>query len=161
MWYAYIDMQISARPGFDPSVAKEADDRKRIRFEVNLRCAEAVGLSLSAQLLKLAQKLVGRVLESEGHSFVMAANGRQALEAFDRERFDLVLMDVQMPELGGLEATEEIRWREESTGRHTPIVALTASGATAAAAMDELEAELARLEGELIAFRSELALGAA
>ncbi len=75
----------------------------------------------------LNQKLVGRILENEGHSFVMAGNGRLALEAYDRERFDLVLMDVQMPELGGLETTKEIRRREASTRRYTPIVALTAS----------------------------------
>ncbi len=82
----------------------------------------------------LNQKLVGRILENVGHTFVMAVNGLKALEAFDdafgaeaRERFDLVLMDVQMPELGGLETTKEIRRREAETGRHTPIVALTAS----------------------------------
>ncbi len=75
----------------------------------------------------LNQKLMGRILGNEGHSFVMAVNGVKALEAFDRERFDLVLMDVQMPELGGLETTREIRRREAASGRHTPIVALTAS----------------------------------
>ncbi|MCP3960584.1 MAG: response regulator [bacterium] len=75
----------------------------------------------------LNQKLVARLLKTEGHTFVVAANGLQALEVFERERFDLVLMDVQMPELGGLETTEEIRRREASGGRRTPIVALTAS----------------------------------
>ncbi len=75
----------------------------------------------------LNQKLVELILESEGHTFVMADNGREALEAFERERFDLVLMDVQMPELGGLETTKEMRCREAEDERHTPIVALTAS----------------------------------
>ncbi len=75
----------------------------------------------------LNQKLVELILESEGHTFVMADNGLKALEAFERGRFDLVLMDVQMPELGGLETTREIRRREAATGHHTPIVALTAS----------------------------------
>ena len=56
----------------------------------------------------------------------VAGDGRQALEACKRQRFDLILMDIQMPEMGGFEATSVIRKVEIVTGRHTPIIALTA-----------------------------------
>ncbi|MCK6553683.1 ATP-binding protein [Candidatus Binatia bacterium] len=72
------------------------------------------------------QKLIVRVLEKLGHTAVVAADGNAALAALDRERFDLALMDVQMPRLGGFEATAAIREREKATGAHLPIVALTA-----------------------------------
>ena len=72
------------------------------------------------------QRLVTRVLERRGHSVAIAGDGRQALEAIGAERFDLVLMDVQMPEMDGFEATAVIRERESANGDHVPIVALTA-----------------------------------
>jgi CheY-like chemotaxis protein len=61
-----------------------------------------------------------------GHSFVIAENGLQALTRLSQGSFDLVLMDVQMPELDGIAATERIRKKEQSTGLHIPIVAMTA-----------------------------------
>jgi PAS domain S-box-containing protein len=72
------------------------------------------------------QRLAVRILEKAGHSVRVAGNGWQVLQALERERFDLVLMDVQMPELGGFETTEKIRAAERGTGRHVPIIALTA-----------------------------------
>jgi len=66
------------------------------------------------------------ILEKCGHSLVHAANGREAVAAVARESFDLILMDVQMPEMDGLEATRRIRETEQGTALHTPIVALTA-----------------------------------
>jgi two-component system, sensor histidine kinase and response regulator len=66
------------------------------------------------------------LLKSEGHSVVVASNGSEALNAFEREPFDLIFMDVQMPLMNGYEATRAIRERELQTGTHTPIVALTA-----------------------------------
>jgi PAS domain S-box-containing protein len=72
------------------------------------------------------QRLVVRLLEKQGHAVTVAGNGREALAALGRAPFDLVLMDVQMPEMGGLEATARIRERERATGRHVPIVGLTA-----------------------------------
>jgi CheY-like chemotaxis protein len=70
--------------------------------------------------------LVVHLLTKRGYAVVTANDGRQALDALERERFDLVLMDVQMPEMNGLEATAAIRARESATGAHVPIVALTA-----------------------------------
>jgi CheY-like chemotaxis protein len=66
------------------------------------------------------------ILEKEGHVLVHAANGREAVEAFRAGSFDLILMDVQMPEMDGFEATRCIRELEEATGGHTAIVAMTA-----------------------------------
>jgi len=72
------------------------------------------------------QRLIVRLLEKRGHRVVLADNGRQALAALEKESFDLVLMDVQMPEMDGFEATSKIRMREKSIGSHQTIIALTA-----------------------------------
>jgi CheY-like chemotaxis protein len=72
------------------------------------------------------QTLALRLLEKGGHSVVVAVNGREAVEIWKRERFDLILMDVQMPEMGGFEATAAIRHAELGGGIRIPIVAMTA-----------------------------------
>ncbi len=72
------------------------------------------------------QMLAWRVLEKHGHSVVTAPNGREALERLENESFDLVLMDIQMPEVDGLAATAAIRKREAGTQVHIPVVAMTA-----------------------------------
>ena len=72
------------------------------------------------------QRLAIRLLEKRGHQVTVADDGREALDALDRGTFDAVLMDLQMPHMGGLEATAEIRRREQATGRHLPIIAMTA-----------------------------------
>jgi len=66
------------------------------------------------------------MLEKWGHRVTVACNGRQAIAMFPKEPFDLVLMDVQMPEMDGTEATVAIRQRERGTEKHQPIIALTA-----------------------------------
>lgn len=66
------------------------------------------------------------LLEKRGHTVVSAANGRAALEEIAGSSFDLVLMDVPMPEMDGYEATAAIRRREANTGRHLPVLAMTA-----------------------------------
>ena len=76
------------------------------------------------------QRVASRVLEKEGHRVVIANNGREALDALSREEFDLVLMDVQMPEMDGLEATAILRERERETGTHVAVVAMTAHAMT-------------------------------
>jgi signal transduction histidine kinase/DNA-binding response OmpR family regulator len=72
------------------------------------------------------QRLGVRLLERRGHSVTVAANGRAALKALEEEKFDLVLMDVQMPEMDGLEATAAIRNKEKLSGHHQAVIALTA-----------------------------------
>jgi CheY-like chemotaxis protein/HPt (histidine-containing phosphotransfer) domain-containing protein len=109
------------------------------------------------------QQVAAGMLERAGHEAVVAANGREALALLEREAFDLVLMDVQMPELDGLETTAAIRERERATSGHLPIVAVTAHAMKGdaerclAAGMDayvakplqpaELEAAIARVVG--------------
>ncbi len=70
--------------------------------------------------------VASRILEKEGHQVVSAENGRMALAALKAQAFDLVLMDVQMPEMDGLSATRAIRKQEEQTSAHIPIIAMTA-----------------------------------
>jgi two-component system sensor histidine kinase/response regulator len=72
------------------------------------------------------QKVVVRLLEKHGHRPVVAGNGEEALAALAEKTFDVVLMDVQMPVLGGLEATAKLREREKATGLHVPVIAMTA-----------------------------------
>jgi CheY-like chemotaxis protein len=72
------------------------------------------------------QRLAVRLLEKRGHSVVIANNGSEAIEALNQQAFDVLLMDVQMPDMDGFEATQKIRAREQKSGGHIPIVAMTA-----------------------------------
>jgi PAS domain S-box-containing protein len=84
---------------------------------------------LLAEDNKVNQLVASRLLGKRGHTVVIAANGREALAALDEPSsaaFDLILMDVQMPEMDGFEATGIIRAREKSSGAHLPIIAMTA-----------------------------------
>jgi PAS domain S-box-containing protein len=72
------------------------------------------------------QRLATRLMEKRGHAVVVVSTGREALAALAQESFDLVLMDVQMPDMDGLEATAAIRRWEQETSIHVPIVAMTA-----------------------------------
>ena len=75
----------------------------------------------------LHQRFALRLLENAGHAVTLASNGREALEALRYNDFDLVLMDVEMPEMDGIRATQAIR-DEEKRGERVPIVAVTATG---------------------------------
>jgi signal transduction histidine kinase/DNA-binding response OmpR family regulator len=81
---------------------------------------------LLAEDNKINQFVARRLLEKHGHTVTVAGNGYEAVHLLDREDFDLVLMDVQMPEMDGFEATAAIRVKESGTGRHIPIIAMTA-----------------------------------
>lgn len=72
------------------------------------------------------QKLLALLLQSQGCHVTVADNGEEAVNQFDQHPFDLVLMDIQMPIMDGLTATRIIRRRETRTGKHAPIIAVTA-----------------------------------
>jgi len=76
------------------------------------------------------QRVALRILERAGHIVAVAENGRAALRMLEEQSFDLILMDVQMPEMDGFEATAAIREKEKRTGRHIPIIAMTAHAMT-------------------------------
>jgi signal transduction histidine kinase len=81
---------------------------------------------LLAEDNRVNQKVAIRLLEKRGHRTVLATNGKEALELLAQASFDLVLMDVHMPEMDGIEATIAIREKENSTGFHQPVIAMTA-----------------------------------
>ena len=71
------------------------------------------------------QQLVVQLLEMRGHSVTLAQNGREVLAALEKNSFDIVLMDVNMPEMDGYQTTAAIREREKGKGRRVPIIAIT------------------------------------
>ena len=73
------------------------------------------------------RSLASRLLEEEGHVVSVATNGEHAISELQDRKFDLVLMDVEMPVMNGIEATRAIRAREQSTGSRIPIIALTST----------------------------------
>src|ERR1035438_525869 len=81
---------------------------------------------LLAEDNKINQFVARRLLEKHGHTVTVAGNGYEAVSLLDGESFDVVLMDVQMPAMDGVEATTAIRVKENGTGRHIPIIAMTA-----------------------------------
>ena len=85
------------------------------------------GLSnLVAEDNSVNQRLAARLLEKRGHRVTVVGNGQEALDALSRSPFELVLMDVQMPEMDGLTATSVLRERERGRDIHLPVIALTA-----------------------------------
>ncbi len=106
--------------------APDAARRQRTRPASRSRRAARALRVLVAEDNPTNQKLVSVLLDQQGHHVSIVNNGRLAVERAAQEPFDLILMDVQMPEMSGLEATAAIREAERHTGRHIPIVALTA-----------------------------------
>ena len=100
---------------FSPSMAPSLPQQQPGRLRI-----------LVAEDNKVNQLVVVRLLEREGHTVEVAGHGREALEKLQQAHFDLVLMDVQMPVMGGLDAAAAVREAENGTGRHVPIIALTA-----------------------------------
>jgi len=96
-----------------PSFRQEPNPARRLRI-------------LLAEDNRVNQKLATRLLEKRGHHVTLANNGKEALAALTGGLFDLVFMDVQMPEMDGLQATMVIREQEKLTGGHQPIIAMTA-----------------------------------
>jgi PAS domain S-box-containing protein len=116
LWDAIVTtLHVAGRQKVRPSAA-----RRRARM------AQQALRVLVAEDNPVNQELALHLLERRGHSVIVAENGRQAIEAVEKHKFDLVLMDVQMPEIDGLEATQAIREKEKSTGTHLRIIAMTA-----------------------------------
>jgi PAS domain S-box-containing protein len=116
LWDAIVTaLHVPARLKIRPSAARRPARGTHRRLRV-----------LVAEDNPVNQELVLHLLERRGHSVIVAENGKQAIAALAKHKFDLVLMDVQMPEMGGIEATQEIRRKEKSAGGHIPIFAMTA-----------------------------------
>ncbi len=98
------------------------------------------------------QRVAVRLLAKDGHACAVAENGAEALRMLESQPFDVVLMDVHMPVMDGHDAAREIRRREQGTGRHVPIIAITASATTeivaacAASGMDRFLSKPLRLD---------------
>ncbi len=122
---------LAGRSGLESGRATPTSDRRsgarsgRAPVAIEDPCRELLSI-LVAEDNPVNQMLTLRLLEKRGHRVVVVANGRDAVDEFARRRFDVVLMDVQMPEMDGFEATVAIRVAEAPLGRRTPIVALTA-----------------------------------
>jgi PAS domain S-box-containing protein len=112
-----IDLLDASAGGREPADAAAEGDTPPVLPPLRVLLAEDNAVN---------QKLVVRLLQRGGHTVTVAENGRQALEVLLAQPFDLVLMDVQMPEMDGLEVTRALRGAEKETGRHVPVVALTA-----------------------------------
>ena len=109
-------LETSASPSESPDRSQE---RQWIDGSIRLRI-------LIVDDLPENQILVAKLLEEKGHSIVAASNGKEAIRLFEAAPYDLVLMDLQMPEMDGFEATARIRTIERPRGAHTPIIGVTA-----------------------------------
>ena len=112
------DRQLADQPGrFETGAATETDDTP---------VREAPWRVMVVEDVPSQQKLLITVLRKAGHHVAGAENGADAIDLFQREPFDIVLMDVQMPGMNGLDAMRGIRACEAGTGRHVAMVAVTA-----------------------------------
>ena len=117
------------RPILLTAILKVLGDWKQLAVVPHVAVRARMGRPMRILLAEdnaLNQKVATRLLEKQGHSVAVTSDGNEAVAAFSRETFDLVLMDIQMPSMNGYDATSAIRALEDGTGRHIPIVALTA-----------------------------------
>jgi two-component system sensor histidine kinase/response regulator len=105
--------------------AADPDSPRKVEIELTAPLGKSLRV-LVAEDNAVNQKLAAAILQRAGHISVVVPNGQVAVAAMERDRFDVVLMDVQMPVMGGFEATRLIRLSETGLGRRTPIIAVTA-----------------------------------
>jgi CheY-like chemotaxis protein/HPt (histidine-containing phosphotransfer) domain-containing protein len=123
---AYLIKPVKQSDLYD-AISRLVDGVVAARLEIPVASAATRPLNvLLAEDNVVNQRVAVGLLSKRGHAVTIAGNGREALAALDAGRFDVVLMDVQMPEMGGLEAAAAIRQRERQHGGHIPIVAMTA-----------------------------------
>ena len=108
-------------------IVKETSKSVVKKYDIGSAIKDKLFKVLLAEDNLINQKLTVRLLEKQGWQISVANNGNEVLNLLDKNKFDFILMDVQMPEMDGIEATREIRKREEETGKHVPIIALTAN----------------------------------
>ncbi|MEO8096891.1 MAG: response regulator [Acidobacteriota bacterium] len=121
------------RAAIAAAISNQLVDRTVPVKEVPQETVPGIGGALKILLAEdnAVNQMVGRrILEKAGHTVVIAENGRVAVRLAEEQSFDVILMDVQMPEMGGFEATDLIRRRENGTARHIPIIAMTAHAIT-------------------------------
>jgi len=116
---------LAAHPPTTHPVATWRESVRRLGNELRPALPENLRV-LVAEDNVINQRYVLSLLENEGFSATVVSNGREAMSALERESFDLVLMDVHMPDMDGFEATSSIRARERFTGKRIPIIAVTA-----------------------------------
>ncbi|MEE8564520.1 MAG: response regulator [Atribacterota bacterium] len=109
------------------AIVKETSKDVVKKYDIGSAIKDRFFKVLLAEDNLINQKLTVRLLEKQGWQISVATNGSEVLNLLDKNRFDFILMDVQMPEMDGIEATKEIRKREKETGTHIPIIALTAN----------------------------------
>jgi PAS domain S-box-containing protein len=117
---------LSRAPTAQPMAERPAADERDNREPANDAAPARPLRVLLAEDNDLNQQVVQHLLERKGHTVQIAGDGREALAALEQGGFDLLLLDVHMPELDGFQVIQALRQREQATGQHLPVIALTA-----------------------------------